>query len=122
MFCFRYFGSVISQHVVVNTLEHFYRPQRSWAKVIFLQASVCPQGEGEGCLPQCMLGYPPPWDTDPPGPGTHPQEQTHPPHQAPPLGADPPGPGTPPREADCSIRLTSSRYASYWNAFLLESS
>ena len=24
----------------------------------------------------------------------------------------------PPREADCSIRSTSDRYASYWNAFL----
>ena len=65
-----------------------YRPQRSWAKVIFLQACVCPQG-GEGCLPQCMLGYPappppsrppweqtPPWDQAPPRPGTPPGEQT----------------------------------------------
>ena len=26
----------------------------------------------------------------------------------------------PPREADCSIRSTSGRYASYWNAFLLQ--
>ena len=46
-----------------------YRPQRSWAKVMFLQACVCPRG---GCLPQCMLG-------SPPGPG-------------PPLGADTPLP------------------------------
>ena len=40
----------------------FYRPQRSWAKVMFLQACVCPRGGGGG-LPQCMLGYHPP----PPG-------------------------------------------------------
>ena len=26
----------------------------------------------------------------------------------------------PPREADCSIRSTSGRYASYWNVFLLQ--
>ena len=45
---------------------------------------------GGGCLPQCMLGW-----------------------QA------PPGPGRPPREADSSIRSTSGRYASYWNAFFL---
>ena len=73
---------------------NIYRPQRSWAKVIFSQASVCRQGGGEGCLPQCMLGYTPP------------RTRPH-------LGAD-----TPPREADSSIRSTSGRYASYWNAFL----
>ena len=37
----------------------------------------------------------------------------------PPLGADPPG-SRPPREADSSIRSTSGRYASYWNAFLFQ--
>ena len=108
---------------------------------------------GEGCLPQCMLGYPPrsrppgadpPWEQTPPEqtppdqappreqtpptrhtpPGSDPPQARHtpsPPNQPPP-GADPPppGPGTPPpREADCSIRLTSGQYASYWNAFLL---
>ena len=46
---------------------YFYRPQRSWAKVIFSQVSVCPQGG----LPQCMLGYTPQDQT--------PQDQT-PPH------------------------------------------
>ena len=56
----------------------------------------------------------------PPGPGRHPprdqadtprgQADTHPPWDQ----AD-----TPPREADSSIRSTSGRYASYWNAFLL---
>ena len=95
----------------------FYRPQRSWAKVMFLQASVI-LSTGGGCLPQCMLGYTPPpgADTPPPGADT-PQEQNpreqdtpprsrHSPEQTPtqeqppradtpppqqtPLGADPP--------------------------------
>ena len=170
-------------------LLYIYRLQRSWAKVIFLQACVCSQGEGclsmgGRCLPQCMLGYPPPPEADihPPRPGTpqtrHPQTRHHPrtrhpprpeppevdtplrsrpprpgtpQDQAPPQTRHPPGPGppwtrplqrqTPPRsrhlpdqapsldqappqtrppspEADCNIRSTSGRYASYWNAFL----
>ena len=56
----------------------------------------CPRGGG--VLPQCMLGYTPGADTHPP---THPRTRR-----------------PPPREADCSIRSTSGRYASYWNAFL----
>ena len=100
----------------------YYRPQRSWAKVIFSQVSVCPQGGG---LPQCMLGYnppgsrppqdqtppnqtpPPPWDQTPPPPRTRPPQTRHTPWSR------------PPREADASIRSMSGRYASYWNAFLL---
>ena len=48
-------------------------------KVMFLRASVCPQG-GWGCLPQCMLGYHTPTSREqtPPRADT-PQEQTHPP-------------------------------------------
>ena len=59
---------------------------------------------------------------NPPRPG---RENPHPPDQA-----DPPRPGRPPqdlagrtpppREEDCSIRSMSSRYASYWNAFLFD--
>ena len=79
------------------------------AKVIFLHLSVILFTGGEGGLPQCMLGY-------------------HPPRSRPPLGADPPSPRSRhhplrpdplPWEADSSIRSTSGRYASYWNAFLL---
>ena len=120
----------------------YYRPQRSWANVIFSQACVCPQGGRGVCLSAC-------WDT-PPGSRHLPPEQTppgsrHPPRtrhkppreltprdQTPPLEQTPPDQAhpleqtplpdqahpPPPREADCSIRLTSSRYASYWNAFL----
>ena len=64
----------------------------------------------------------------PPRPGRHPPDQADPPGS----GRPPPGPGRhpprirqtpldqvdPPREADSSIRSTSGRYASYWNAFL----
>ena len=85
----------------------FYRPQRSWAKVTFLQASVILSTEG--CLPQCMLGYHTPRSRHPlgadtpqgqtPPRGRHPREQTPweqtPPRAdtspPPPLGADPPG-------------------------------
>ena len=82
--------------------------------------SVCLSTGGEGCLPQCMLEYP-----TPPG-SRHPQEQTppqrsrhpHPPGADTPREQTPPLDQPPPREADCSIRLTSGRYASYWNAFL----
>ena len=87
-------GAVIQQN-------RFYRPQRSWAKVMFLQASVILSTGGGGVhAGQCMLGYHPP-----------PREQT-------PLGADTPQEQTPPPEADSGIRSTSGRYASYWNAFL----
>ena len=54
---------------------------------------------------------PRPDTTNPPGADTTPWEQTPPPGPEPPPGTDPPG-------ADTSIRSTSGRYASYWNAFL----
>ena len=80
---------------VHSSLLNIYRPQRSWAKVIFSQASVCPGGV---CLPQCMLGYTPPpgttspWDHNPPG-------TTHPPRPRPPWDQSP---GTTPPRADPS--------------------
>ena len=79
----------------------YYRPQRSWAKVIFSQVCVCPQGGGVSA--SVHAGIPDPRaDTSP--------EQT-------PWEQTPPGSRHPP-EAYCSMRLTSGRYASYWNAFL----
>ena len=50
-----------------NTV-YYYRPQRSWGKVIFSQASMI---LFMGGLPQCMLGY------HPPGPGRHPPGAEH---------------------------------------------
>ena len=90
----------------------YYRPQRSWAKVMFLQASVILLTGGG--LPQCMLGYPP--GPDPPlaplvHPLWHPPPLWHLPSGTPPSG-------TPPPRADPGIRSMSGRYASYWNAFL----
>ena len=64
-----------------------YRPQRSWAKVIFSQASVCPQGRGRGSASVHAGLYPPdPPGPDPPGPDP-PREQTPP-------QTRPPGPDT----------------------------
>ena len=83
-----------------------YRPQRSWAKVMFLQAPVI-LSTGGGGLPQCMLGY-----HHPPG-SRHPP----PPRADPSLREQTPRLSRPPREADASIRSMSGRYASYWNAF-----
>ena len=79
----------------------YYRPQRSWAKVIISQASVCPQG---GCPPQCMLGYTPQDQQTLP----HPPEQADPPDQThtPQARQTPPGPGTPPGSRPHQTRQT----------------
>ena len=64
------FSSILSVHIDTNQVERgnhsgvlifsiHYRPQRSWAKVMFLQASVILLTGGGGSLPQCMLGYTP---------------------------------------------------------------
>ena len=73
-----------------------YRPQRSWAKVMFLQVSVILL-TGEG-LPQCMLGC----QTPPPRPGRSHQTGHTPLGQADPPWTrqthPPPGPGRPPSD------------------------
>ena len=118
--------------VTVGSVRIFYRPQQSWGKVIFSQASVI-LFTGGVCLSAC-------WDT-PLGPGRHPPPRPgrHPPgpEQAPPRtrqappdqAAPPPGPDRqPPRtrqappppksRAYFEIWSTSGWYASYWNAIL----
>ena len=61
---------------------------------------------------------PPRWRT--PRPGIPPRGPCRPPRdREPPRMENHPPDGGPPREADSSIRSTSDRYASYWNAFLL---
>ena len=72
----------------------------------------CPRGGRVSASVHAGIHTPPdqadtPWTRQTPPPPD--QADTHP----------PPGPGRPPREADSSIRSTSGRYASYWNAFLL---
>ena len=64
-------------------------------------SSVCQEFCSEGGLPQCILGYPPR--------SRHPLQE-----QAPPL------PSRRPLHSACwETRLTSGRYASFWNAILL---
>ena len=85
----------------------YYRPQRSWGKVMFLQASVILLTRGGGSA-SVHAGIPqPPWSRHPPGadPPEHtpsweqtPPEQTppwehtapHPPEQTPPKQTPPP--------------------------------
>ena len=96
------FGDVCSMEfilfVVYFFVYYYYRPQRSWGKFIFSQASVILfRGGVYASVPPPRLGNRPP----PPVPGT-PQYQA------------------PPRSSACwEIRSTSGRYASCWNAILL---
>ena len=85
----------------------YYRPQRSCGQG-YVFTRVCDSvhrggGSGQGELPPGRENPPPPQDQTPPW-SRHPPEQTPPPRRA----------------ADSSIRSTSGRYASYWNAFLLD--
>ena len=127
MFTFSYMNFV---HELVHKL-FYYRPQRSWAKVMFLQASVILSTVGVSA--SVHAGIPPPWErTPPPGsrhpPGantprdqTSPQGQTPPQKQTHPLGPDTPspeqthplGPPPPPKEADSGIWSTSGRYGTH---------
>ena len=76
----------------------YYRPQRSWGKVIFSQASVILLTGGV-CLSAC-------WNKT----------------QPPPRAGTPPGAVTPRHKACWEIRSTRGRYAPYWNAILCFSS
>ena len=87
------FTSMVAANIEETMTWLFYRPQRSWAKVIFSQACVCPR-EG-GCLTQCMLGYPPPRSRHPPWEQTPPQTM-HPPGSRPPRTSTPLDQATPP--------------------------
>ena len=81
-------------------LKYIYRPQRSWGKVMFLQASVILLTGGRGVVSASVhAGIHPPEQTPP-------QEQTcppsrHPPEQTLPPGADNPQEQTPPSWSRC---------------------
>ena len=79
------------------TVSHIYRPQRSWAKVMFLQASVI-LSTGGVCLSACWDTTTPPRADTPPGPfppiADTPVQQ--PPLEQTPPKTNPPGPDTPP--------------------------
>ena len=66
-------------------INYIFTVRNEVAKVMFLQASVCPRGGG--CLPQCMLGYHTPGSRHPPG--------ADPPQSRHPLAVDTPGADTP---------------------------
>ena len=111
---------LFSQLIVLNLVRrNFYRPQRSWGKVMFLQASVI---LSTGGVPDQVH---PPGTRYPPGPGTPPGTRYTPS----PRPSTPPPTGTrytprdqvhtPPQCRACwEIRSTRRRYASYWNAIL----
>ena len=114
---------------------YHYRPQRSCGQGNVF-TGVCLSTGGEGvCLSACWDAIPPPDgepprmetppDGDPldgePPPGWRTPPDGEPPQDGeprPPRWRTPPGWRTPPRAVDSSIRSTSGRYASYWNAFL----
>ena len=102
-----------------------YQPQRSCGQGNVLQECVCPQGGRVSASVHAGMPDPPDQADTPPRPGRPPPDQADTPprpgRHTPPDKADTPPDqaDTPPREADSSIRSTSGRYASYWNAFLL---
>ena len=127
--------------ISVTLHVNFYRPQRSWGKVMFLQASVILLTGGVSAsvhagiphplgadTPPPQADIPPPRADTPPSKQTPPQEQTppgaDPPEQTPtradpPRSRHPPGSRHPPRCRACwEIRSTRGRYTSYWNAIL----
>ena len=108
-----------------GTPTYYYRPQRSWGKVIFSQASVILftaggvvtspggvwSGHGRGCgIPACLAGFQAHsqegslWGSEGGSTGPHPRGELR--------GIWPRGVETP-RDGYCC-----GRYASYWNAFL----
>ena len=63
---------------IISFLDIFdnYRPQRSWAKVMFLQASVILLTGGGGVSASVHAGIHPPWEQTPPPKADTPLEQT----------------------------------------------
>ena len=100
--------------VCYNVSWVFITVRNEVAKVMFLQACVCPRGVSASV----HAGIPPPRRADTPLGADTPPEQTPLQEQTPPIptGEDTPqGADTPssPRDGHCC-----GRYASYWNAFL----
>ena len=115
-----------SENILPDT---FYRPQRSCGQGnVFTNVCLSTGGRVPASVHAGMPDPPgsvrhSPWTRQtPPRPGRHPPDQAPSPPRDwtdTPQTRHPPGPGRhPPQEADSSIRSTSGRYASYWNAFL----
>ena len=126
------------QHLLLSAMQRvnylIFTVRNEVAKVMFLQACVCPQGGADIPWEQTLpweqtpplpgLGAPPgqvhlPDQVHPPGPGTPPRTRYTPPGQVPSRNRPPRARYTPrdqvhpPRYVHCC-----GRYASYWNAFL----
>ena len=95
----------------------FYRPKTKFAKVMFSQVSVCPQGGVPGQVHptgqvHSLAGTPSSWSGTAPWAG------------APPWAGTPPGRYLPgrytPSHSACWIQSTRGWYASHWNAFMLK--
>ena len=89
------------------TLYSFCRPQRSWGQGNVFTPVCHSVHRGRGCLPQCMLGYTPPWADTLPWVDTPqadaPSLGRHPPHWADtPLWVDTPSQTDTPSQADTS--------------------
>ena len=70
---------IVNVLLICLFMKYYYRPQRSWAKVMFLQVCVCPQGgRVSASVHAGMLD--PPDQAHPPRPGT-PPPTPHPPHR-----------------------------------------
>ena len=106
-----------------QSVTYYYRPQRSWGKVMFSQACVIlftGGGVWKQTSPQeadtpLEADIPPKKQTPPRS--RHPREADTPPKSRPPWKQTPPKKQTPPFPWE--IRSTRGRYASYWNAMIL---
>ena len=127
-----YWEFEVTRFEYVTLFSGYYRPQRSWSKVIFLHLSVSHSVLRGFCHTPLRQTPLPPWAVTPYPLGRRLPFKTHKPtplgrHTPAPLGrhplwADPAG-RTPPWADTLSlcavhagIRSTSGRYASYWNA------
>ena len=58
------FCKMLSTLLILGICFLYYRPQRSWAKVTFSQACICPQGGGVSASVHAGI-YPPPQSRPP---------------------------------------------------------
>ena len=133
-----------TQHIVYSVDSAIVIAMGSWRIIHWKNKRICASHGLTVCLCQikstlyrtlCVLKtillvtppthppHPPRPKADPPG-GRPPRSRHPSPQRQTPLGADkeqtpPPSRLPSPREANSGIRSTSGRYASYWNAFLL---
>ena len=124
-------SSIISLQNIFCFTKSCYRPQRSCGQGnVFTGVCLSTGGGRVSASVHAGMPYPPGWRAPP---MESPPRWRTPPGWRPPLDGEPPRDGEPPPdgepqppprmekpppEADSSIRSTSGRYASYWNAFL----